>query len=75
VARPPVRAEEGGGLRLFGFGSSSSRKRRPRKQDKARGGAPGGTDDECKATCDDTYKNYERIGHWAKECRQAKRGG
>jgi hypothetical protein len=43
--------------------SSSSCKRRPRKRDKARGGAPSGADDEHKATCDDTCNNYRRTGH------------
>jgi len=56
-------------------GSSSSLKRRPRKRDKARGGAPGGADGERKATRDDTCNNSGRSDHWAKDCRQAKRGG
>ena len=53
-------------------GSSSSCKHRLRKRDKARGGAPNG---KRKATRDDTCKNYGRTGRWAKDCRQAKRGG
>jgi hypothetical protein len=56
-------------------GLSSSRKRRPRKGDKACGGAPGSTDGEHKATCDDTCNNCGRTGHLAKDCQQAKRGG
>jgi hypothetical protein len=50
-------------------GLSSSRKRRPRKRDKAHGGAPGGADEEHKATRDDTCSNCGRTGHWAKHCR------
>jgi len=51
------------------LGSSSSRKRRPCKQDKARGGAPNGANGERKATCDDTCKNCGRTSHWAKDFR------
>jgi hypothetical protein len=54
------------------LGSSSSHKCRPRKRDKTRGGAPGGADDERKATHDDTCNNCGRTGHWAKDFRQAK---
>ncbi|XP_066341742.1 uncharacterized protein [Miscanthus floridulus] len=45
------------------LGSSSSRKRWPRKRDKARGGAPGGANGERKATRDDTCNNCGRSGH------------
>lgn len=58
--------------------SSGTRKRRPRKRDKVpqgRGGAPGRADGERKATRDDTCNNCGRTGHWAKDCRQARRGG
>jgi hypothetical protein len=75
VARPLARAEEGGASSSSALGSSSSRKRRPRKRDKARGSALGGADGERKATRDDTCNNCGRTGHWAKDCRQAKRGG
>jgi hypothetical protein len=60
------------------FGSSSGRKRGPRKRDKGplvRGGAPDGYDGGCKATRDDTCKNYGRTSHWAKHCWQERLGG
>jgi hypothetical protein len=44
-------------------------------RDKACGGAPGSADGERKATRNDTCNNYGRTDHWAKDCRQAKRGG
>ncbi|XP_066324344.1 uncharacterized protein [Miscanthus floridulus] len=56
-------------------GSSSSHKRQPHKRDKACGGAPDDADGERKDTHDDTCKNCGRTGHWAKDCRQEKRGG
>jgi hypothetical protein len=70
--REQKKGEASGSLAL---GSSSSRKRRPCKWDKARGGAPNGADGEHKATHDDTCKNCERTNHWAKDYRQAKHGG
>ena len=38
-------------------------------------GADGSATDECKVTWDDTCNNFGRSGHWAKDYRQAKRGG
>jgi hypothetical protein len=58
VARPPAEAKK-----WEASGSSSSRKRRPRKQDKARGGAHDGADGERKATRDETSKNCGKTGH------------
>ncbi|CAD6272181.1 unnamed protein product [Miscanthus lutarioriparius] len=55
--------------------SSSSRKLQPHKPDKVCGGALDSVDGERKATHDDTCKNYGRTSHWAKDSRQAKRGG
>ena len=75
MARPPAGAEEGGGLGFFGFGFIEQPKRRPHKRDKAPGGAPDSTGGKRKATHDDTCNNCGRTGHWAKDCRQAKRGG
>ena len=44
-------------------GKSSSRKRRPCKQDKACGGVPGGAGGEHKATHNNTCNNCGRTGH------------
>jgi hypothetical protein len=53
--------EEGGGLRLF----SSGFVKQPQvsAENKACGGALGGTDGEGKATHDDTCNNCGRTGH------------
>ena len=40
----------------------------------ARGGAPGGAAGNQKTARDDAYHNYGKLGHWAKECRQPRRG-
>nr|AAK26118.1 putative gag-pol polyprotein [Oryza sativa Japonica Group] len=56
-------------------GSSSSRKRRPRKWEKARSGALGDANGEHKGSRDDTCHNCGKTGYWAKDCRQAKHGG
>lgn len=73
-----------------GFGLSKERRWRPRGGKKGKpkadhasgdGGGQGGkanaTDGERKATCDDTYLNCGRTGHWAKDCRlpERDRGG
>jgi hypothetical protein len=45
-----------------------------RAEGSARGGAPGGTADNQKPTRDGACHNRGKLGHWAKECRQPRRG-
>ena len=68
MARPLAGAKEGGGLGFFSFGFV--------EQPQASVVQAGqGADGERKATRNDTYNNCGRSGHWAKDYRQAKRGG
>ncbi|XP_072148455.1 uncharacterized protein [Setaria viridis] len=73
------------GDRKKGEPSSSTggcRRGKPRKAPKARrgteGGAQGGTQggaaSEHRPPQDDACRNYGRLGHWAKDCRQPRRG-
>jgi hypothetical protein len=48
--------------------------RRGRAEGNARRGSHGGTTDNQKSSRDDAYHNCGKHGHWAKECRQPRRG-
>jgi hypothetical protein len=47
---------------------------RGRVEGSARGGAHGGAADNQKPVRDDAWHNCGKLGHWAKECRQSRRG-
>jgi hypothetical protein len=47
---------------------------RGRAEGSTRGGADGGTVDKQKPARDDACHNCSKLGQWAKECRQSRRG-
>jgi hypothetical protein len=80
LTREQWEACQGDGKKGESSSSTGGRKRgKPRKarggaQAGARGRAQGGAAGNQKPARDDACRNYGKLGHWARECRQPRRG-